>query len=58
MRSKIRRTGYMAIKVDLEKACDRLNWNFIQDTLVDMGLPNEVIEVMRECISSARMSLL
>jgi hypothetical protein len=27
-----RRKGFMAIKVDLEKACDCLSWNFVQDS--------------------------
>lgn len=37
MRSKTRRKGYIAMKVNLVKAYDRLLWGFIEDTLDDVG---------------------
>lgn len=48
----------MAIKLDLEKAYDRLSWDFIQDTLIDVGMPNMFINLIMDCISSANMSIL
>ena len=48
----------MAIKLDLEKAYDRLNWLFIQDSLKDVVIPENVINLMLECITTASMSLL
>ena len=33
------KVSWMAIKVDLEKAYDRLNWGFIKDTLKDISVP-------------------
>ncbi|XP_038996500.1 uncharacterized protein LOC120121112 [Hibiscus syriacus] len=37
MRSSKLKKGWMAIKVDLEKTFDRLHWNFIADSLLDLG---------------------
>ena len=48
----------MAIKLDLEKAYDRLNWEFIHNTLVDIGIPNDITSLIWEFITSAKMSLL
>ena len=43
--------GFMAIKVDLEKAYDRLDWGFLYDTLEDVGLDFNLIELIWQCIS-------
>lgn len=51
--------GYMAIKVDLEKAYDKLRWDFIRDTLMDAGLPSQFVDLVMKCIettSSLRVS--
>ena len=49
---------FMAIKVDLEKAYDRLCWNFILGTLLDAGFPMILINVIMKCLaaSSIRVS--
>lgn len=36
-RNKKGRKGFMMLKLDLEKAYDHLDWNFIQDTLTGLG---------------------
>lgn len=58
MRSKGGKKGWMALKIDLEKAYDRLSWNFIKDTLVDIGLPDRFIQLIWYCISTSSMQVL
>lgn len=48
----------LALNMAFEKAYDRLNWLFIQDTLKDVGLPQNIINLMHECITTASMSIL
>lgn len=43
MRRKQSGKGLMAIKIDFEKAYDRLKWSFIRDTLVEMNFPLRLI---------------
>ena len=58
MRRKKGLHGLMAIKLDLEKAYDKLNRNFIKSTLLDMRLPQLMVEVIMRCITSCSMRVL
>nr|KYP69874.1 Retrovirus-related Pol polyprotein LINE-1 [Cajanus cajan] len=58
MRYKSRAKGWMAFKIDLEKAYDRLKWDFVKDTLLDIGLPAQLVNIIWACISSPRMRML
>lgn len=58
MRKKKGKKGFMAIKIDLEKAYDKLKWDFVKDTLVDIGLPQPMIELIWHSISSPTMKIL
>jgi len=50
--------GWMAIKLDLEKAYDRLRWDFINDTLTKMRLLDRLIQVIMNCVSSCTLNIL
>lgn len=52
MRMKRGKKWWMAVKLDLEKAYDRLNWSLIKETLQDIGLPSPFINMVWHCISS------
>ena len=58
MDNKKGRTGFMAIKVDLEKAYDRLEWNFIHKVLRAFHFPNQMIKLIMSCISTTSISIL
>ena len=52
------RVGYMEIKVDLEKAYDKLEWNFIQETLLKANLYKGLVDLIMNCVSSTATSVL
>ena len=46
------------IKIDFEKAYDRLRWSFIRDSLLELRLPLIMVEVVMCCIESTNLSIL
>ena len=58
MANKKGRGGLMAIKLDLEKAYDRLGWSFIKDILKLFLVPTKLILLIMSCISSSFISIL
>ncbi|XP_057252132.1 secreted RxLR effector protein 78-like [Beta vulgaris subsp. vulgaris] len=51
-------SGWLAIKLDMEKAYDRLEWNYIFTTLEKLGFCDRWIEWLRQCISTVSFSVL
>ena len=52
------RSGFMAIKIDLEKAYDKLEWSFIRFMLNRVNLPQSLIKLIMSCISTVSTSIL
>ena len=50
--------GYMIVKIDLEKAYDRLEWSFIKMVLEHFGLPTNIVKLIMSCVSSTSTSIL
>ena len=48
----------MAIKIDLEKAYDKLEWSFIRNMLLRINLPEDLIDLIMSCVSSVSTSIL
>lgn len=45
----------MALYIDLEKAYDRIIWDFLKDTLREIGLLLYFIDIIMECVTSCNM---
>ena len=50
--------GFMAVKLDLEKAYDRLEWSFIYRMLQAFHFPLKITKIIMSCITSVNTSIL
>jgi exonuclease III len=58
MRKTKRKKGFAAYKLDLEKAFDNVNWDFLTLCLQDFGFPDITIKLIMHCVSSSTFSIL
>jgi len=49
---------FMSIKIDLENAYDRLNWNFVEKCLKECNFPHKIIQLIHHLISSPSYKIL
>ena len=57
MRKQKPGVGTMLIKIDLEKAYDRLSWKFIRNTLEIGGFPNSSVRKIMKCVETSKVSV-
>lgn len=56
-RSK-KKKGDVAFKIDLQKAYDHVNWEYLKGCLEDFGFPPLSIKLIMHCVSSSSLSLI
>ena len=46
------RTGLCAVKLDMHKAYDRVEWRFLEKMMLKMGFHEQWVQMIMECVSS------
>lgn len=58
MRKSNGKKAYMAIKIDLEKAYDRVSWEAIKLILNELNVPPNFERLILDCVSSSSFNVL
>ena len=53
-----RKKGFLGVKIDFQKAYDRMEWGFIQRVLKAFGFNEQFTNLIQQCLSMVHYSLL
>lgn len=54
--SATRRRGVVALKLDISRAYDKIEWDYLEGIMIHMGFPAIWVERVMECVSSVSYS--
>lgn len=57
-RKRVGKEGYMAVKIDLSKAYDRIEWKFVEAIMRKMGFNDRWVSLLVHCLTSVRYKVL
>ena len=55
---KSKKMGFMAMKLDMSKAYDRVEWRYVERIMEKLGFCNRWVSLVLECISTVSYSIL
>ena len=50
--------GFMAMKIDMSKAYDQVEWVFLEKILIKIGFPLTWVALIMECVTTVSYSIL
>lgn len=54
---KVGKDGYMALKLDMSKAYDRIEWDFLREILLKMGFSQWWVSLVLKCVTSVKYTI-
>lgn len=55
---KVGKDGYMALKLDMSKAYDRVEWNFLREILLKMGFSQWWVSLVLKCVTTVNYTII
>ena len=55
---KVSTNGFMAVKLDMSKTYDHVEWDFLENLMRKMGFCMRWISLMMECVKTVSYSIL
>ena len=52
------KVGYMGLKLDMSKAYDRVEWEFLERLMIKLGFPTIFVRLLMNCVKSTSFSIL